>query len=248
MHVLHNSIHYNWSMFLCVCPCVNSWAEWQVFARDQYYNLVWPIFSHVLKSESRHNANFVITGSTGGCHNHNLQCYHWLTKLALCMTILTFQWCTGALIIHYNDVIMSVMASQITSLTIVYSGVYSGADQRKHQSSTSLAFVRGIHRWPVNSPHKGPVMQKMFTFDDVIMVTWLYPRPMELEGVYWNHLVDFVQTVQNGQPLAHLWRQDMGHLVISMPIFCVVILPYHCCENNYVTLTHCGLMTALFGT
>ena len=47
--------------------------------------------------------------------------------------------------------------------------VYSGADQRKHQSSTSLAFVRGIHRWPVNSPHKWPVARKMFPFDDVIM-------------------------------------------------------------------------------
>ena len=71
--------------------------------------------------------------------------------------------------VHYSDVLMSVMASKITSLTIVYSTVYSGADQRKHQSSASLAFVRGIHRWPVNSPHKGPVMRKMFPFDDVIM-------------------------------------------------------------------------------
>ena len=38
--------------------------------------------------------------------------------------------------------------------------VYSGADHRKHQSSASLAFVRGIHRWPTNSPHKGPVTRK----------------------------------------------------------------------------------------
>ena len=45
-----------------------------------------------------------------------------------------------------------------------------GADQRKHQSSASLALVRGIHRWPVNSPHKGPVTRKMFPFDDVIMI------------------------------------------------------------------------------
>ena len=60
---------------------------------------------------------------------------------------------------HYSDVIMGVMASQITCLMIVYSTVYSGTDQRKHQISTSLAFVRGIHRWPVNSPHKGPVMR-----------------------------------------------------------------------------------------
>ena len=70
---------------------------------------------------------------------------------------------------HYSDDIMSAMASQITSLTIVYSAVYSSADQRKHQSSASLAFVRGIHRWPVNSPHKWPVTRKMLPFDDVIM-------------------------------------------------------------------------------
>ena len=49
---------------------------------------------------------------------------------------------------------MGTIASKITSLTIVYSTVHSDADQRKHQSSASLAFVRGIHRWPVNSPHK----------------------------------------------------------------------------------------------
>ena len=64
---------------------------------------------------------------------------------------------------------MNSLASQITSLTIVYSTVYSRADQRKHQSSTSLAFVWGIHRWPVNSPHKWPVTQKMFPFHDVIV-------------------------------------------------------------------------------
>ena len=67
---------------------------------------------------------------------------------------------------------MGTIASQITRLTIVYSTVYSDADQRKHQSSASLAFVRGIHRGPMNSPHKGPVTRKMFPFDDVIML-WL---------------------------------------------------------------------------
>ena len=71
--------------------------------------------------------------------------------------------------VHYIDVIMTTVASQITSLTVVYSTVYSVADQRKHQSSASLAFVRGIHRRPVNSPHKWPVTRKMVPFDDVIM-------------------------------------------------------------------------------
>ena len=71
---------------------------------------------------------------------------------------LVSQWC-----------IMSAMVSQITSLTIVYSTIYSGTDQRKHQSSTSLAFVQGIHRWPLDSPHNWPVTRKMFPFDNVIM-------------------------------------------------------------------------------
>ena len=64
---------------------------------------------------------------------------------------------------------MGANASQITCLTIVYSIVYLCADQRKHQSSASLAFVRGIHRWPVSSPQQWPVTRKMFPFDDVIM-------------------------------------------------------------------------------
>ena len=63
---------------------------------------------------------------------------------------------------HYSDVMMSAMAYQITSLTIVFSSVYSCVDQRKHQSAASLAFVRGIHRWSVNFPHKGPVTRKNF--------------------------------------------------------------------------------------
>ena len=63
---------------------------------------------------------------------------------------------------HNNDIIMSTIASQITSITIVYSTVYSGADQRNHQRFASLAFVWGIHRGPVNSPHKAQVTRKCF--------------------------------------------------------------------------------------
>ena len=77
--------------------------------------------------------------------------------------------------LHYTDVIIGGIASQLTSLMIVYSTVYSDADQRKHHSSVSLAFVSGIHRGPVNSPHEWPVTRKMFPFDDVIM------------GVLWGH-------------------------------------------------------------
>ena len=98
---------------------------------------------------------------------------------------------------HHNDVIMSVMVSQITSLTIVSSTIYSSAEQRKHQSSASVAFVRWIHRWPVHSPHKGPVTRKMFPFDDVIMIIlWviftIYPpktNMVQLWCVGWNYLL-----------------------------------------------------------
>ena len=63
---------------------------------------------------------------------------------------------------HYSDVIMTTMASQITSLTVVYSTVYSDGDQRKHQSSASLAFVWGIHRDRWIPRTKGQLRGKCF--------------------------------------------------------------------------------------
>ena len=72
---------------------------------------------------------------------------------------ITITWCFA---IHYGDVIMGAIASQITSLTIVYSTVYSDADLSNYQSPASLAFVRGIHRGPVNSPQKWPVTRKIW--------------------------------------------------------------------------------------
>ena len=88
---------------------------------------------------------------------------------------------------------MSMMASQITSLTIGYSTVNSGTDKRKHQSSTSLAFVRGIQRWPVNSPHKGPVTQ-MFPFDEVIMFAHIFCDIKYVEhwpsSIWWHHQIE----------------------------------------------------------
>ena len=70
---------------------------------------------------------------------------------------------------YYSDVIMSAMASHITTVSIISSTVCSGADQRKHQSFVSLAFVIGIYRWPVDSPHKGLVTRKIFLYHDFIM-------------------------------------------------------------------------------
>ena len=77
---------------------------------------------------------------------------------------------------HYGDVIMAAIASQITSLTI-YSTVYADADQRKHQSSASLAFVRGIHRSPVNSTHKWPLIRKMLMTSSCTEGEEPHPQP-----------------------------------------------------------------------
>ena len=83
---------------------------------------------------------------------------------------------------------MGAIASETTGLTIVHSTVYSGADKKKHQSSASLAFMWGIHRWPVNFPHKWPVTRKMFPFDDVIMphtlLGWDNLSVLELRLIY----------------------------------------------------------------
>ena len=110
--------------------------------------------------------------------------------------------------LHYNDVTMSAMASQITSLTTVYSTVYSGTNQRKHQSSASLAFVIGIHRWPVNYPHKGPVTRKIFPLDDVIMWTERVRRGVGVWG-------------------SCLWRN-----LIELNLICAVVTNYWCAHTK----------------
>ena len=121
-------------------------------------------------------------------------------------------------IYHYSDVIMGGMASQITSLTIVYSTVYSSTDQRKHQSSASLAFVGGIHQWPVKSPHKGPVTRKMLPFDDVIMVFPSLHPLLRMVGFYsvWRGKLD---------TFTHMWLLVMMVVNdVSVGILLVVVL------------------------
>ena len=107
-----------------------SWCLSQCLPRSMLPNGCWcPVFSSM---ESTVKDNI---------------CTVWFLPPAFTVIPLT----VGQMWEHYNDVIMGAMASQTTSLIIVYSTLYSGTDQRKHQSSPSLAFVRGIHRWPVVS-------------------------------------------------------------------------------------------------
>ena len=83
---------------------------------------------------------------------------------------------------HYSDVIMGAMASQITGVSIVCSTVYAGVDQRKHQSSVSLAFVRGIHRWPVNSCEVH--IKHHYELSDRTCIEWVFARVLLLKLIW----------------------------------------------------------------
>ena len=127
---------------------------------------------------------------------------------------------------HYSNAIMRVMASQITCVSIACFTVCSGTDQRKHQRSVTLAFVRGIHRWLVDSPHKKPVTEKMFLFDDVIMSVhfceecqWCRKTSLEMsprcQGLFsihgWTDLSHWENMLHSWHlSLARIWLWDLS--------------------------------------
>ena len=121
------------------------------------------------------------------------------------------------------------MASQITSLRIVYSTAYSGADQRKHQSSASLAFVWGIHRSPVNSPHKWPVTRKMFPFDDVIIRSTLFSPPSW--SMHRHRTIHFQQT-----GICHIVKADPEHIYsfAYQSAFLIISGQFPCCCHAFI--------------
>ena len=123
-------------------------------------------------------------------------------------------------ITHYTDVIMTTMASQITSLTVVYSTVYSVADQRKHQSSASLAFVWGIHRDRWIPRTKGQLRGKCFhlmTSSWYLMKGWLKPgNPathcvphISLKKITWKITIVLDQIFTNPHSIQFLWNNNM---------------------------------------
>ena len=141
---------------------------------------------------------------------------------------------------------MAAMASQITSFTIVYSTVYSGVDQRKYQSSASLAFVRGIHRWPVNSPHKGPVTRNVFPFDDVIiywlsawyysdhywLFNWTYSNRCQRNGI---EILDFLQEKSISLNYG-LMCCNCGSLGSTCSSLVVVLMLHFTCIQDFLKL------------
>ena len=140
---------------------------------------------------------------------------HYRTRIGLMPVASLRSWSVSGILwrVYSITVMMSATASHITSPAIVYSTVYPDANQRKHQSSASLAFVRGIHRWPVNSPHKGPVTRKMFPFDDVILsAAYLFLKHVDS----WRDLryLGAHKTCHSVGSWQHPWLKQVGILHI----------------------------------
>ena len=153
---------------------------------------------------------------------------------------------------HYSDAIKSAIVSQITSLTIVCSTVYSDADQRKHQSSASLAFVRGIHRSPVNSPHKWPVARKMFPFDDVIMksASYLHWLIVEITFVQISGVCQHAQIVSESSDRRSMYVTKWSAWVVRRYESCKLPsrLQWCCmigrlCQNSTHSVLHNSIMS-----
>ena len=127
--------------------------------------------------------------------------------------------------IHYDDVIMGAI---ITSLTIVYSTVYSDEDKRKHQSFASLTFVWG----PANSPHTWPVTRKMFPFDNVMMWPIYILRPDNLTWVrdklYRTRFISILFLVLLGSvTLGDVWSCKIYDIIQAYFIYLRSITYYH---------------------
>ena len=139
---------------------------------------------------------------------------------------------------QYSDIIMSAIASQITGRSIVYSTICSGADQRKYESSVWLAFVRGIHRWPMNSPDKGSVTQTMFPFDDITMEWWTgiakfmnwwfavviknHPDQIGTRKIIWMPLFQWRNLKNIGKSINDYWKQKQIRTELRVYRMCIV--------------------------
>ena len=120
------------------------------------------------------------------------------------------------------------MASQITGVSIVCFNVCSGVDQRKHQSAASLAFVRGIHRWPVDSPHKGLVTRNV--------------------SIWWRHRISIGHKwkILNSHNTSHTLRASCGTFIESASLGWITRYSRMNCMCACVYVCVCDLQIVFF--
>ena len=126
---------------------------------------------------------------------------------------------------YYIDVIMSVKSPASRLLTQPF---IHGAGQRKHQSSESLAFVSGIHRWPVNSPHKGPVMRKLFPFDDVIIPLMIVSPIRKIFELSFKAPSDALENLENSRSAMSI-AINLWYKTHQIPKFGMILVSYCSC-------------------
>ena len=157
-----------------------------------------------------HNAEFCTFGL-----NPKISPYHPTWVLDISKN--TYNLCTKnkifltSSVYHYIDVIMTTVASQITSLTVVYSTVYSDVDQRKHQRSASLAFVWGIHRDRWIPRTKGQLRGKCFHLMTSSCAWHIVAQCLSRLAGWFNK--------RSGKILSPVWRQAItwgnGDLLVT---------------------------------
>ena len=168
--------------------------------------------SGVMLSHRGENRVFLIV--TWGTHCYRCDEPYWLKRYYMHACEI------GRVAFHYNDVIMGALASQIIIPTIVYSTVYAGADQRKHQCSASLAFVRVIHLWLVNSPHKLPVTRKMFPFHDAIMLQKCHCMIRVFTDIIHTHFISTC-TITGKNPAS--WNFRLNKIYVSCFMYLSIV-------------------------
>ena len=155
-------ILYNMTSFIL---CKNLWQRSSIFECHRFLKDTWEYCIFY---------SYFITFTQNVTHYFEGSCCEQLYEYISSSYSLIYQ----DVIVHYSDVIMDTLGSQLTSLTIVYATIYSGADQRKQQSSAALTFAREIHRWLVNSPQKGPVTRNFFS------IWWPHHEYLQLQSIY----------------------------------------------------------------
>ena len=146
------------------------------------------------------------------------RCCSFRCTIALVLTWLNLRLLVQQNPMHYIDVIMTTMASQITSFTVVYSTVYSDADQRKHQSYASLAFVWGIHR-------TGEFPAQKASYAENVSIWWRH------HGFCLCHYIIFIGNLQGygynlisiGQTKHFGSTNFAGYCICLYAIFCVIV-------------------------
>ena len=131
---------WRWALtFSSICVWTNGWENSRDASDFKYHRAHYD----VIDMKSAWIASMISVPCAGSC-------VRWICKYDVIFDITDTRTRDKRILVHHYDIIMGTNASQITSLAVVYSTVYSGADQRKHKSSASLALLPPYIKYKVH--------------------------------------------------------------------------------------------------